>query len=598
MNQPNPDPSDPALDSAILSQLAKSRCRDTKRAVARNPNTPMEVLRGLWLKYPECLLKNPVLTLWEVTSPGDIPDLVGQPVLLELFNSLRSRNEPLPEMFFDARRLGLLVSAALDEYLTSVFKVFPSDPDVAMRTIFIKAVQPHPRCEFFFEQAPDEVWRSLANDPCEEVALKFAELLARHDPGEEPMRTVFMESTLTMAGRKNVKIHHKLARGPYLPSETVDLLLERGDARTRALLTGAQLASLAAQRKLANDSVKAVRLAMAKSATRPEVLSAFRMDNDLAVLKAVLANKKTPNDVRCRIVREGPAEVQEVLCDAANYLALPFYKACKPHLTTQTRAGLCQREGLQADILLDLARDAEESVRLAVARDLESKARTHYSGLIDGILDGLLRDPSEQVRLAIIKLTVLTPEHAHKLLCDPSENVRAATAAHLLEKLAHFRRDKMFNDYEAFYLEFAAQLTAMAEDPSQKVRLALAAAPETPPNAFWTLYEESDAAGVVHAVQTSLLPLGYYIDENQRIANRKKPARALIKTLAQSANPFLRHIAAKSPYASFRDLQQLASDQHSSVAEAATHRLEVREFYNLRRRNRSVRQTGPELAVA
>jgi len=42
----------------------------------------------------------------------------------------------------------------------------------------------------------------------------------------------------------------------------------------------------------------------------------------------------------------------------------------------------------------------------------------------------------------------------------------------------------------------------------------------------------------------------------------------------------------------------LASDQHSSVAEAATHRLEVREFYNRRRRNRSVRQAGPELAVA
>jgi hypothetical protein len=38
---------------------------------------------------------------------------------------------------------------------------------------------------------------------------------------------------------------------------------------------------------------------MAKVATRPEVLSAFRMDEDSAVLKAVLANKKTPNVKGC-----------------------------------------------------------------------------------------------------------------------------------------------------------------------------------------------------------------------------------------------------------------------------------------------------------
>jgi hypothetical protein len=99
MNETNPDPSDPTLDSALLSQLAKSRCRDTRRSVALNPNAPLEVLRKLWLKYPECLLENPVLTLWEVTSPGEIPDLIGQRVFLELFNSLRGRNEPLRRCF-------------------------------------------------------------------------------------------------------------------------------------------------------------------------------------------------------------------------------------------------------------------------------------------------------------------------------------------------------------------------------------------------------------------------------------------------------------------------------------------------------------------
>ena len=488
------------LDSQILSQLAKSGCRDTRRAVARNPNAPLEVLRALWVEYPECVLENPVLTLWEVTSPSDIPDLIGQPVLLELFNSLRGRKEALPEMVFNGRRLGLLASEALDAWNESVFKIFPVDSDPDIRKTFIQAVQPYPRCECFFDKAPDEIWRALANDPCQAVVLKFAELLAKYELRDEPMRPVFVESTLALARRKNPKIQQTLAHCAYLPSETVDLLIEIGDARTRGLLTGARLASLAAQLKLAGDSAKAVRLAMARAATQDKVLRAFRMDDDSAVLKAVLANKKTPNDARCRIVREADPEVQEVLCDAVNYLAIPFYFECKPHLTAKTRAGICQREGLHREILLDLAHDAEESVRLAVAL--------------------------EAVRLAIIKNSELSNEQTHTLLCDASENVRADMAEHLLKKLEDFRREKALTKYEALYLEFAPQLTSLACDPSEKVRIALALANETPPNAFWSLYEDGDHIVARSASRAYALPLGYYLDEGMKILNKPEGANS------------------------------------------------------------------------
>jgi hypothetical protein len=557
----------------------------------------LEVLRGLWLKYPECVLENPVLTLWEVTSPSDIPDLIGPVVLLELFNCLRGANERLPEIIFNPRRLGLLASAALDACNPSVFRMFPIDSDPDIRKTFIQAVQPHPRCEFFFDNAPDEIWRALANDPCEAVVLKFAALLGGYELGDKPMRPVFVESTLALARRKNPKIQQTLAHCAYLPSETVDLLIETGDARTRGLLTGARLASLAAQLKLAGDSAKAVRLAMAKAATQAGVLRAFRMDDDSTVLKAVLANKKTPNDVRCRIVREADPEVQEVLCDAVNYLAMPFYFECKTHLTPKTRAGICQREGLHANILLDLMQDTEESVRLAVALELPSKSRTHFSELITTIVNEFLRDPSERVRLAIIPLTVLTHEHAHKLLCDASENVRAGMATRLLENLADFRRDRSLTNYEELYLEFAPQLTGIAGDPSQKVRLALAVASETPPNAFWSLYEDDDHIVAGNAARTSSLPLGYYLDEGIKISHRKRPARDLVKSLAQSENPFLRHIAAKSPHTTIRDLRRLSSDRNSYVAEAAAHRLEIRECYHGGLTHAQL-DPDPELAVA
>lgn len=597
MNESDPDPSDPTLDSQILSQLAKSRCRDTKRAVARNPNAPLEVLRALWVEYPECLLENAVFTLWEVTSPGEIPDLIGQPVLLELFNSLRGRKEALPEMLFNPRRLGLLASEALDAWNESVFKIFPIDSDPDIRKTFIQAVQPYPRCECFFDKAPDEIWRALANDSCQAVVLKFAELLAKYELRDEPMRPVFVESTLALARRKNPKIQQTLARCASLSPETVDLLIKIGDARTRGLLSGARLASLAAQLKLAGDPAKAVRLAMAKAATQAGVLRAFRMDDDPAVLKAVLANKKAPNDVRCRIVREAAPEAQEVLCDAVNYLAIPFYFECKPHLTPKTRAGLCQREGLHREILLDLAHDAEESVRLAVALELPCKTRTHTCGLIHEILSDFLRDSSEAVRLAIIKNSELSSEQIHTLLCDASENVRAGMAEHLLKRLEDFRREKALTKYEALYLEFAPQLTSLACDPSEKVRLALALANETPPNAFWSLYEDGDHIVARSASRAYALPLGYYLDEGMKILNRKKPARGLVKNWAESENPFLRHIAAKSPFTTIRELRRLAADHNPYVAEAAAHRLEIREYYQGGLTPAQL-DPGPELAVA
>jgi len=232
-----------------------------------------------------------------------------------------------------------------------------------------------------------------------------------------------------------------------------------------------------------------------------------------------------------------------------------------------------------------------------VALELESKARTHFPVLIQRILNDFLRDPSEKVRLAIIPLTVLTHEHAHKLLCDASENVRAAMAAHLLKKLGDFRREKILASYEELYLEFASQLTAMAEDPSHKVRLTLAAATETPPNAFWSLYEDRNHVGVVNAVHASLIPLGYYIDEGVKITHRKRPSRDLVKSLAQSENPFLRHIAAKSPHTTIRDLRRLSSDRNSYVAEAAAHRLEIRECYHGGLTPAQL-DPDPELAVA
>jgi hypothetical protein len=78
--------------------------------------------------------------------------------------------------------------------------------------------------------------------------------------------------------------------------------------------------------------------------------------------------------------------------------------------------------------------------------------------LIHRVLDAIILDHAEEIRLALVKLEILSNEHIHKLLCDSSQNVRAAMAGQLLKKLGYLRRDKNRAGYRELYLEFAPQL--------------------------------------------------------------------------------------------------------------------------------------------
>lgn len=598
MTQITPDPTDPALPSKILTQLSKSPCEETCRAVAKNPNTPLEDLHHLWLRYPECVLENPILVMWEFTSPKEVPELISTSVLLALFNSLRAKKEPLPENLFNERGLGCMVSEELSENNAVVFQQFPIDPDVEIRKAFIQAVQPHPRSAFFFETAPDHVWLALANDPCEEVAVKFSELLGKFESEKDPFRSVFTEATLTLARRKNSQIQLQLSRCRLLPSETIDVLLEIGDVRTRSQLAATKFASIESRLKLARDGNKAVRVAMAKAATQDVVLRAFPMNDDAAVLKAVLTNRATPNDLRCQIVREASAAVQEILCDEVAFLAPPFYFECKSHLTAETRGGICKRQGLHRDILLDLTQDQDDSVRLAVAKNLEAKFRSHPSRLIETVLTRFVSDSSEAVRMTVLSHSALSHDHARTLLADPLPSVRASMADHLLKKLKSLRQKKTLNEYQDLYLAFAPSLIDMARDPDESVRLVLAQGEETPPNALKLLCEDASENVNRSAYYGTVLPLGFFIDLGIPLATIKRPTRNFVKTLAQSDNPFLRHLAAKSPHACQTDLERLATDLDRTVANAATHKLAMRAFYKAHRVPRDDANTGPQLAVA
>jgi hypothetical protein len=590
------NPNDPALDPAVLVRLSQSGCVETERAVAKNPNTPLNCLHELWVKYPDCVLDHPLLTLWEIISPNEIDNLISYRVLLEVFNFFQARNEILPSPLFDHRKLGLIASIALDHRIPSIFKHFPVSKDPQFRKIFINAVQPHPNCCFFFEFAPDALWMSLANDPCMEVAAKFSQMLGKFDGN--PARFIFAEAARVLILRKNKEIPHLIARSKHIPSETIDLLLDVGDVRTRVLLTEALYLSPAAQQRLVSDRAKEVRVAMAKSGTNGDVLKAFRMDDDVAVLKALLANKKTPHALRCQIVREASLKVQEILSDSITYLAPAFYFECKPYLTSVTRAGICKRAGLHKEIILDLIEDKDDAVRLALASNLKSKTHMHSRQFLGVILEKLLRDPLEAVRLEIIKNIELSNEQSLELLGDPSPAVRAIIAEDVLKKLKSLRHKNTLIRYEEFYGVFATCLNSMANDPEQNVRLVLANGEETPPQALCALLDSNDQLVAKKVAESNCLPLGYYIDHKIKISMRKRITKAFVKELAESPNSFLRLMAAKSSLTTIPELHKLAQDSHPMVAQTVKRKLMRRKYYQYRGVNPMRIQTEPKLAVA
>jgi len=393
------DPSNCETAPEALSKLAKSKSKTTQRLVAENPNTPIPVLQKLWLKYPECVLSNPLLTLWEFSSPDLISEFVSHQVLLEVFNYHKGNNLPLPKNLFNQQRLGLITICAMDIRNPAIFIRLPYDPDESVRETFITSIQPHPRCCFFYDAAPDSVWIALATDASENVALKFAELIANYEPAHGTVRSVFYESVLLLIRRGNSKILNRLARSRRLSSEAIDLILEKGGARARTFLAGAPTASEEAQKLMATDSAKSVRLAMAKCEVSSNIFREFKINDDINILIALLSNKKTPNDIRCRIVHEAHRDVQKALCDSSTYLAPPFYFAVKDYLTEETLVGICARLGLHHEILQDLAKSSSESVRMAVAENLDSKLKTHPPALIQSIACKLLSDVSDSVRV-------------------------------------------------------------------------------------------------------------------------------------------------------------------------------------------------------
>ena len=62
---------DPGTSSCYLEELSRYSDRNVRRQVAFNPSTPESLLRDMWVTWPEAILENPIIDVWELT--GSVP---------------------------------------------------------------------------------------------------------------------------------------------------------------------------------------------------------------------------------------------------------------------------------------------------------------------------------------------------------------------------------------------------------------------------------------------------------------------------------------------------------------------------------------------
>jgi hypothetical protein len=120
----------------VLSQLAESKDEAVAAAVAANPNTPESVLFLLWVKHPACLLKKPLLHLWDFTELGSLQSKIPPAALLSLYAHLiENKAEQIPENILPVKRRMQLFYDAMKIDHNVDFDIFARDPSPQVRCL-------------------------------------------------------------------------------------------------------------------------------------------------------------------------------------------------------------------------------------------------------------------------------------------------------------------------------------------------------------------------------------------------------------------------------------------------------------------------------
>jgi hypothetical protein len=520
------------------------------------------LLQTLWEAHPDCILDNPILALWEFTRGCSAAELIGDRLLLGLFNHLRSTNADLPSHLFTPASLRGMVRRGVSRNDPEVFAFAPFEENADWRVSMLENPTRRGLFAFFEEHAADAVWMRFATDPDPEVRLAFAALLRSGPFDAEPRRTVLAEAARALFRDGRRETHAHLANCRLLPPDLVDSLSASPEVETREALSRCVNAPIPALERLAADPEIPVRLALARNCMLPEihkillrdpaadvrrllaqnhsvsaeVLALFNPRDIPDVIRAVFLARHADSTLRARLVRQADPVIQNVVPQMGSSYTPAFHRDNKDNLTPETLSRIAESTRIRRSLLEELARDPLPQIRLGVARRLRNSYNRGPSPANLALLKALAADPHPSVRLQICT--------------DP-------------------RLDK-------------ESTAALFRDPDPSVRLAIAHASEAPPAAKGLLFDDPEPCVRDAFRLQSRWPYGVLLDLEKRLGSKAKtlklrhgvttPAADALRILAKSPNPFERLLTAHCRRTPKADLKLLANDPYPAIREAACSR--------------------------
>ncbi len=368
--------SDPTTSLQRLTELAKQGDKDTKKAVAANPNTPPELLSKLAEDFPGQVLQNPVLDLL----------LLEEPAFFE--NMPRASRIAIAESeYADVELLRQLGgSRSIHPRVRGAVASNPNTPEDLVRDLAGQAIAARAGAARN-PKTPEELLRKLSEDDKEEVRLGCA---SNESTPEDILREFALE--------ENLEFRRTIAKNRATPSDILEKLATSGDTATR-------------QAALDNPSTPEEIVELIERAT---------LKQNHFHAWTVFADPELPVDDAIKLADPDLGEFAAHL--AAQHPQLPpeLLETLADHPSSVVRYMVAANPETPAEILGHLATDDDPNVRRRLALSRTTPPN---------ILEKLTKDPEEWVRHEALN-NIETPgqQRFARRLPDDADNETAKAA--------------------------------------------------------------------------------------------------------------------------------------------------------------------------
>ncbi|WP_376794966.1 hypothetical protein [Thermogemmatispora sp.] len=395
----------PATPPAVLEQLSRERDLSVRRAVARNPNTSLDLLLELAREFPHEFLSNPVLPLLNLTQPDFIKRASPQ-AWLQL---LRCEETPL-----------LWLRWLNEDVNLSRIRWFSDETMWALQWHVAIAGE---ISEF------NEQWRRIASEAVADYERRNSQvglyprsfsstlvLLVLAIPDFYPLVIEGIYQPDEECWRRLL-----LACYPHLRQETLLKLVSEGPLEVRAEVIRLAALPLELLQELAKATEVEIRSAVAANpATPPALLLTLAEDTSNRVRSAAASHPQLPAEGLLSLVRSSEPEVRRAAaCHPALGSAERLLLA--NDASPAVRAAVASHLPQESPLLWHLAEDEAGLVRAAVAA---------HPALPEALLERLLHDSEMEVVLSLASNPRL-PSHLAEQLCNhPQAIIRRQAASH------------------------------------------------------------------------------------------------------------------------------------------------------------------------